>query len=41
VVKDTPASLVAELARQMECGGVGEYDSWVHIDTRSGQPARW
>ena len=40
VVKDVPAHLVAELARDMELGGVGEYETFTHIDTREGQ-ARW
>ena len=32
--------LVYELADQMEVGGLGEYSTWTHIDTRVGY-ARW
>ena len=41
VVAGVDPALVAELADQMDCGGVGEYDSFTHIDTRSNQIARW
>lgn len=40
VVEGTPASLVAELARQLGAGGVGGYFGFTHIDSRNGQ-ARW
>jgi len=33
--------LVYELAEQMEVGGLGSYDTFTHIDTRSGPLARW
>jgi uncharacterized protein YcbK (DUF882 family) len=41
VVAGVDPALVAELADQMDCGGVGEYDTFTHIDTRSHQIARW
>lgn len=41
VVAGIDPALVAELANQMDCGGVGEYDTFTHIDTRSHQIARW
>lgn len=40
VVKDIPPSLVAELADMLNAGGVGDYDNFTHVDTRSGR-ARW
>ena len=40
VVKNVAPEIVAELAKQMQVGGVGEYDSFTHIDTRHGQ-SRW
>ena len=40
VVDGTPASVVAEVAEQIGFGGIGEYDSFVHVDTRVGY-ARW
>lgn len=39
-VKDTPPHLVAELADQLDAGGVGDYGSFTHIDTRHGR-SRW
>lgn len=39
-VKNINADLVAELARQMSIPGVGGYDTFTHIDTRTGI-ARW
>ena len=33
--------LVYELADNMEVGGLGAYDTFTHIDTRSNQRARW
>jgi uncharacterized protein YcbK (DUF882 family) len=33
--------LVYELAEQMEVGGLGKYDTFTHIDTRSSVFARW
>jgi uncharacterized protein YcbK (DUF882 family) len=39
-VKDIPVSEVYELANNMEVGGLGEYDTFTHIDTRVGF-ARW
>jgi len=32
---------VYELADNMEVGGLGEYSSWTHIDTRTDARARW
>ena len=40
LVHHTDPAIVAELARQMGIGGVGDYESFTHIDTRSGT-ARW
>lgn len=34
-------SLVYELLDQMDVNGLGAYDSWVHLDTRSHEIARW
>ena len=34
-------AIVQELAHNMECGGVGSYDTFTHIDTRSNAQARW
>jgi uncharacterized protein YcbK (DUF882 family) len=40
IVEGTPPPIVAELAEQMEMGGVGRYKNFTHIDTRRGK-ARW
>jgi len=40
VVKGVPPLVVAELAEQMEVGGLGRYSKFTHIDSRTGQ-ARW
>ena len=40
VVKGVPPNVVAELAEQMEVGGLGRYKTFTHIDTRTGH-ARW
>ena len=32
---------VATYAEMIGCQGVGRYSTWVHIDSRSGAPARW
>jgi uncharacterized protein YcbK (DUF882 family) len=40
VVDGIVPTLVAELAEQMEVGGLGEYNTFTHIDTRAGK-ARW
>ena len=34
-------SLVQELAEQMEVGGLGKYNTFTHIDTRTDARARW
>ena len=41
VVDGIDPSLVYELADQMGIGGVGEYNGWTHIDSRTNGPARW
>ena len=41
VVDGITPELVAELAEQMEMGGVGRYRSFTHVDTRSNAQARW
>jgi len=41
VVDGVPAYVVAELAEQMGVQGLGRYDEFTHIDTRSSGPARW
>ena len=40
VVEGVPASLVQELARNMQMPGIGSYDDFTHIDSRNGR-ARW
>jgi uncharacterized protein YcbK (DUF882 family) len=40
VVKDTPPPIVHELAHQLGANGLGEYNSFTHLDTRVGY-ARW
>jgi len=40
VVDGTPPALVHEAAEQLGFGGIGEYDTFTHIDTRAGY-ARW
>ena len=40
VVKNTPVEVVREFAEQIGIGGMGEYNTFVHIDTRVGY-ARW
>ena len=40
VVEGIDPQFVYELADQMEVGGLGEYSTWTHIDTRTGY-ARW
>lgn len=40
VVKNIPPALVAELAELLEVGGLGDYESFTHIDTRHGR-VRW
>ena len=34
-------AIVAELADQLGAGGVGTYETFTHIDSRSNGPARW
>lgn len=36
VVQGIPSAIVADLAIQMKVPGVGEYPTFVHLDTRSG-----
>lgn len=33
--------VIADMAEQLGATGVGIYDSWVHIDTRSGSKTYW
>ena len=40
-VQDVDPALVAEWARDNGVPGVGEYDDFTHIDTRTGARARW
>jgi uncharacterized protein YcbK (DUF882 family) len=40
VVNGTPPDLVYELANQLDASGLGGYDNFTHIDTRTGN-ARW
>jgi uncharacterized protein YcbK (DUF882 family) len=40
VVDGIDPELVAELAEQMEVGGLGRYETFTHVDTRAGR-ARW
>ena len=40
VVHNTPPAIVADFAESLNPGGLGRYDGWVHIDSRSGH-ARW
>ena len=40
VVDGIPPELVAELAEQIEFGGIGRYEKFTHVDTRTGR-ARW
>jgi len=40
MVKNIPPALVAELAETLGAGGIGEYETFTHIDTRQGS-ARW
>ena len=41
VVDGIPAHLVQELAEDYKLPGIGKYDDFTHIDTRSGAHARW
>jgi uncharacterized protein YcbK (DUF882 family) len=43
VVEGVPSSEVADFAEQvlLARGGVGRYDTFTHVDTRSNGPARW
>lgn len=41
VVKGVPANLVQELCENLEVPGLGSYDNFTHIDTRTDRPARW
>lgn len=36
-----PPSVVAELARQLGISGVGDYETFTHVDSRSNGLARW
>jgi uncharacterized protein YcbK (DUF882 family) len=40
VVKDVPPKIVADLAEELNIGGVGRYSGWTHVDVREGE-ARW
>ena len=41
VVDNVHPHIVAELARQLDAGGVGDYNTFTHVDVRSGVKARW
>ena len=41
VVDDVPAIVVQELVENMGVGGLGRYNDFTHIDTRTNGPARW
>ena len=41
VVDGIPTDLVRELAHQFGAAGVGAYNDFIHIDTRSNGIARW
>lgn len=41
VVDGVPASVVADLAEEWGVQGVGRYDDFTHVDTRTDGPARW
>ena len=40
VVQRTPSGVVADFAEELGLS-VGRYDSFTHVDSRSGVPARW
>lgn len=40
VVRDTPAEIVQVLAEEMGVPGLGRYQDFTHVDTRTGR-ARW
>jgi uncharacterized protein YcbK (DUF882 family) len=40
IVEDTEPSVVYLLAEELGAGGLGEYDDFTHIDSRTGY-ARW
>lgn len=41
VVAGIDPAIVAELAEQLGAGGVGKYETFTHVDSRSNGPARW
>jgi len=41
VVSGISTGLVADLLEDLGAPGVGRYDTFTHVDTRSGGPARW
>lgn len=41
VVAGVAPYLVAELADQLGIGGVGSYESFTHVDSRTAGPSRW
>jgi uncharacterized protein YcbK (DUF882 family) len=40
-IDEVPPVLILELARELEVPGLGSYETFTHIDTRNGPPARW
>jgi uncharacterized protein YcbK (DUF882 family) len=40
IVKDVPPNIVADVAEEMQLGGVGRYSGWTHIDVRDDY-VRW
>ena len=41
VVKGVPANAVADYCEIIGVSGVGRYDGWTHIDTKTGSVRRW
>ena len=41
VVEDIDPSIVQEWARDNDVPGIGHYDDFTHLDTRTNGPARW
>lgn len=41
IVQDVPAHLVQELCEDLDVPGLGKYEDFTHIDTRTNRPARW
>ena len=40
-VLGTPPADVARYAELIGCGGIGKYDTFTHVDSRTKGPARW